>query len=286
MKRVSAALLLVTVCACSSPSRGSDGGGQVQDAGGFDAGPADAGPLDAGNGFDACCSTPLVYDSDAGACVVGPVLELGDCPQYIGLGCALSFMPVPAGDASTETITIFNQGEAPLQISSIELAPASEAFALLSGVPAPIGANDYASVSVRFQPVDAGLFRSTLVISGDAVNGTQWQVPVEGATPGSQCSQSSDCLITEVCSSGTCASCPSITPPPCPDGRLISVTDGSGCPQPTCRCPDGTVYGSGGHCSPAIACDADGGCSAGSCDPNACCSFPFCLCAIDGGACR
>lgn len=244
-------LLLAALAACSRAVVSPDGGALV-DSGGKDAGPSDAGPPDsgpdAGEAFDAGCASPLVFEVDAG-CVFPPVLDLGDCPQYVGLACDLSFTPVAAGDSSTESITLFNNGDAPLHVSTVELVPpAPAAFTLVTGVSGPIAPHDYASVAVRFAPDDAGLFRARLHIANDSFNRPDAEVPIEGATFAIACEDAGDCLVTQICSGGTCSSCPSITPPPCNDGELLSTTDGAGCPQPTCRCPDGTIYGAGGRC--------------------------------------
>jgi hypothetical protein len=267
--------------------RTSDAGAQRIDAGasedagksGSDGGIPDAGSFDAGSP----CASPFV-PADDGGCGFGPVLYIGACPTTNGLACVLSFTPTTLGDDSTETITLFNTGEARLHVGTLALKAPPD-FQLLTQAPIEIRAGAWATIAVRFAPQDAGVFHGALTLISDAINDVNL-VPVEGATPNAACSISSDCLLGQKCAAGSCESCLGLTPPPCIGGQLGNVVDASGCDFPICRCLLGDVYRPGVGCVPAGTCGGAGTCADAGVCASLCCSFPICLCAVpDAGVC-
>lgn len=275
MKRF--ALMLSVVFAACAPQSSVDGGVALEDAGFSDAGLVDAGAADAGLDAGNPCTSPEVPAEDGG-CVFGPTAEPGACPAYDGLSCVLSFTRLAVGDHSTETLTVFNHGGAPLHISDVVLeAPA--AFELLSSVPGPVPPQGWASIAVRLSPQTSGTVRGLLHVMSDAVYPSSLAVPLEGGTPNASCGGADACLINELCMGDVCGSCVDPTPPPCQGGRLVSVATGGGCAMPTCRCDAGQLYQPGLGCVTPLPCGANGQCSDGSICQSWCCSFPSCLCA-------
>ncbi|MBK7858042.1 MAG: hypothetical protein IPJ65_05335 [Archangiaceae bacterium] len=218
---------------------------------------------------------------DAGLCI--RVLDVIQCPQLtLEYGCTVLFPRVPLGSSSTETVTLASTGTLPVHVTSATLS--SSEFSLMSSIDVTLAPLQNLVVPVLYRPTDAGTFRATLKIASSSDYLPLREVVVMGGTPNAACTGEGQCLLAESCSGTECQSCVQISPPGCAGGRIIGMVGVDGCLNPVCRCADDQIWVSGA-CVSRVACTADGGCSSGSCNQNACCSAPSCLCPV-APACR
>jgi len=95
----------------------------------------------------------------------------------------VDFGVITVGCASKDTlVTVYNIGQAPLNLTKIYVDPATSPFAIVSAPPVPVAVPGGGSVSVRlkYQPPDTNTHTGLLVLESDAQNGNYLTVPLKG----------------------------------------------------------------------------------------------------------
>jgi len=93
---------------------------------------------------------------------VGETLSLGFSPGSLNLGS------VAVGSSTTQSVTLVNDGSAPVNITGISPIPSNRTYTQTNNCPATLGVQQTCTVSIVFTPPDVFTYKATISVSNSA----------------------------------------------------------------------------------------------------------------------
>jgi len=101
-------------------------------------------------------------------------------PDLVVTPAALDFGSVAVGASKPASLTLSNQGDAPLSVSGLTLLPGSGAFSQSGAAPFNLAPGASQTVSVQFSPGQAGVAAGTLRVQSNDPDSPSYDVPLTG----------------------------------------------------------------------------------------------------------